>query len=40
MVSYSLERSHCPCKQIAVTVRQTIKQSMNVSAEQTNGTDV
>lgn len=39
-VSYSLERSHRPFEQIAMTVRQTIKQSMNVPAEQTDGTDV
>ena len=39
-VLYSLERSHQPFEQIAMTVRQTIKQSMNVPAEQTDGTDV
>jgi len=39
-VSYSLERSHQPFKQIAMTVRQMLKQSMNVPGEQTDGTDV
>lgn len=39
-VSYPLEQSHRPFEQIALTVRQTIKQSMNVPAEQTDGTDV
>ena len=39
-VSYSLEWSHRPFKQIAMTARQTMKQSINVPAEQTDGTDV
>jgi len=40
-VSYPLERSHRPFEQISMTVRQAIKQSMNVPAEeQTDGTDV